>query len=584
MPDAQPHPDNGGDSISSLYPLSPLSLYAGMHPSSASQTKKGIGIVKSFKYAIGDTIHAFRDVTGKLLHADTVLAGYPKLQKSEILYKPANTRKELTERLHHYFDGAALAGLMAKMDTDPKNQQKVIRAYVQAILQDIFPYITCYRETGALVNFDYPKDYDDLERQIMELIEGIEDASHDRIFDLLGLFGEVQPMEFRRMQEEIDNLQQELSGLDENDPKRAAVMAEYKEKYPAYMELYKSVYESKKEIFEIFRSAAEKVRKDVAFLLHSELRERGIGSDIYTLGGYYGEGGIGAVHSCRINGRDVAVKLHHPDSKLKTAGRNKLITATASSPYLVRYYGSLGVHDDQIGKNKRELDVFEEVKEGMNLSDYMALYEPIKTNNPENPALKAFFGSIFLPFLKGVKALHENKLMHRDLKPENVMIVKDPGNQQFGGISALKITDYDLAAEEDGNTDIQGGISGSPQYMSPEQWRNAPDMTRKSDIFSLGMILYNLLGGILPTTITGIYAKISEGDLDVNSLNVPENVKKVITLCLRKNPDDRPDIDRLISYTEALSMGMDPISGPDIGLYEYDEMVVEEGGAEQFAA
>jgi serine/threonine protein kinase len=100
---------------------------------------------------------------------------------------------------------------------------------------------------------------------------------------------------------------------------------------------------------------------------------------------------------------------------------------------------------------------------------------------------------IFLQVLEGVGFAHEHGVIHRDLKPSNIFL------EQVRGRRVVRILDFGIAkvANDEGRpTTRTGSRMGTPQYMSPEQIRGAADVTPRSDIFSLGVTLYELATGL----------------------------------------------------------------------------------------
>lgn len=131
---------------------------------------------------------------------------------------------------------------------------------------------------------------------------------------------------------------------------------------------------------------------------------------------------------------------------------------------------------------------------------------------------------------------HENGIIHRDIKPGNVLVDHDSG---------VLLTDFGIAqAAEDINVTSQGMLVGTPAYMSPEQAQGFP-ATAQSDIYSLGVVVYELLTGTTPfphrTPHAVLLGHISEPPLPVHDRNsdlTPE-MSAVIGKALAKSPEDR---------------------------------------------
>ena len=113
----------------------------------------------------------------------------------------------------------------------------------------------------------------------------------------------------------------------------------------------------------------------------------------------------------------------------------------------------------------------------------------------------------FIPFAKKLKIItdvcagldhaHEKGVIHRDIKPGNIRI------NRYGD---AKILDFGLARLESADASRTTGVIGSPYYMSPEQWRGQRDLDRRSDLFSVAAVLYELITYIRPFEAEGITA------------------------------------------------------------------------------
>jgi hypothetical protein len=133
---------------------------------------------------------------------------------------------------------------------------------------------------------------------------------------------------------------------------------------------------------------------------------------------------------------------------------------------------------------------------------------------------------------------HKQQVVHRDIKPANLMY--DPATD------ILKITDFGIARLSDSGSTRTGIILGTPSFMSPEQLEGRT-VTGRSDLFSLGVSLFQLLTGQLPFTadsMTGLMQQIAEAPhppLRAYRPDLPVCVQSVIDRALAKNPDERYD-------------------------------------------
>lgn len=137
----------------------------------------------------------------------------------------------------------------------------------------------------------------------------------------------------------------------------------------------------------------------------------------------------------------------------------------------------------------------------------------------------------------GLAAAHEQGLVHRDIKPANILLEN--------GVERVQITDFGLArAIDDASMTRSGVITGTPQYMSPEQ-AHGDTIDRRSDLFSLGSLIYFMLTGRSPfraETTMGVLNRIGNDEpRSVRSINadVPEWLEQIVMKLLEKQPSDR---------------------------------------------
>ena len=142
--------------------------------------------------------------------------------------------------------------------------------------------------------------------------------------------------------------------------------------------------------------------------------------------------------------------------------------------------------------------------------------------------------SIAIQVAMGLEAAHNNNIIHRGIKPQNIMISKD---------GKVKVTDFGIAKAATSNT-ITSNVMGSVHYTSPEQARGGYS-DAKSDIYSLGITLFEMLTGRVPfngDTTVAIAIKHIQEELptpaDFNE-EIPISVEKIVLKCCQKSPDRR---------------------------------------------
>lgn len=258
----------------------------------------------------------------------------------------------------------------------------------------------------------------------------------------------------------------------------------------------------------------------------------------YQLEKRLGQGGMGVVFKARhiFLKTAHAIKVILPDlvgndPMLVTRFRQEALAAAA-----IRHQNIIAVTDFGVARGTMPFLVMEFV-EGKSLHDILVAEGAL-------PPTKAL--DIMAAIGAGMAAAHRQNIVHRDLKPLNIMM------QNGAPISeAVKILDFGLAKIKSGEllgSFVQAktsGLMGSPFYMAPEQWSDEePDV--RADIYSLGVILYQMLGGDVPFKGTGIpsimkkHLTAAPPTFSSLGVNVPPAIEAVVRHALEKDADNRP--------------------------------------------
>jgi len=148
---------------------------------------------------------------------------------------------------------------------------------------------------------------------------------------------------------------------------------------------------------------------------------------------------------------------------------------------------------------------------------------------------------IFIQIAGALEAAHEQGIVHRDLKPENIMVMRAGKQNEF-----VKVLDFGIAKVKNAAAKITqtGLVFGTPHYMSPEQAAGQP-VDHRSDIYSLGVIMYQVLAGELPFAAETLMALMTKHmfepapSLRDGGHKVPSSLDAIVGRCLQKKPELR---------------------------------------------
>ena len=268
----------------------------------------------------------------------------------------------------------------------------------------------------------------------------------------------------------------------------------------------------------------------------------------WEIGGLLGEGGMGAVYRAlqRSLKRRVALKVLSPnlaaDNRLlQRFEQEARISSTLSSPNIVHVYAA-GEWD---GNHFFAMEFVEGTD----------LYDIIKARKDENRPFKPEEAADYiLQAARGLSEAGKYGIVHRDIKPPNLMVTKQ---------GLVKIADFGIVKVlGESQLTMEGQAVGTPSYVSPEQGRGEATVDQRSDLYSLGVVFYELLCGRKPfdgsTPNALIYQHCFEEPPLPKSLNpdISDEYQAVVLRCLQKKIENRyQDADALVKDLEDIRNG-----------------------------
>ena len=248
-----------------------------------------------------------------------------------------------------------------------------------------------------------------------------------------------------------------------------------------------------------------------------------------------GEGGMGAIYlASHVGlGRDVAIKFLHAElvSRDEVVGR---FYREAQAAAAIRHKNIIEVFDVGVSPQGEPFLVMEYL-EGESLAGLL------KRAGPLNLGAAC---AVMEPVLQALHAAHRKGIIHRDLKPDNIFLA-----YQQGEPPVVKIIDFGISKFAQGEFDKwrtkTGSVMGTPAYMSPEQARGSAGLDHRTDIYSMGTILFEMLTGALPFAGSNFAEYLSAMLIDDPRApqsvcaGFPAEAEPLVRKALAKNPDQR---------------------------------------------
>lgn len=227
-------------------------------------------------------------------------------------------------------------------------------------------------------------------------------------------------------------------------------------------------------------------------------RDRLVGTTIlnrYAVDGVLGDGGMGVVYSARDTGTNIryAVKVLRAEYSAEEDlvvrfEQEARAAASINNPHIVEIYDWGSLPD-----NSRFFVM--EYLEGRSLGDVLARMPKPSGSDRRQPMSEEFTIHLAVQICEGLGAAHAIGVVHRDIKPDNFHIVRKADEPYF-----VKILDFGIAKVQNSKAQRTrtGSVFGTPHYMSPEQASGDRNIDHKTDIYGLGILMYEMATGKVP--------------------------------------------------------------------------------------
>jgi len=247
----------------------------------------------------------------------------------------------------------------------------------------------------------------------------------------------------------------------------------------------------------------------------------------YTVVNEVGRGSTGIVYLSHdaYYGRDVAIKVYNMDAgsdEERARIARKMFLSEAHLVGMLQHPNILPIYDAG-EENGHCYIVTEHIHGARTLASYCRADNLLRIDDVVELVYKC---------AKALHYAHSRGVIHRDIKPSNIMLTQD---------SDIRIIDFGIALVQDSEISRIEGIAGSPSYMSPEQVQSL-ELTNKSDLYSLGAVMYELLTGSRPFRAGNLQKLLHQivyatpPPIHTLRKEIPEEIENVVAVALQKDP------------------------------------------------
>ncbi len=260
-----------------------------------------------------------------------------------------------------------------------------------------------------------------------------------------------------------------------------------------------------------------------------------------------GKGGMGVLYRGfdPVLDREVAIKLMHADFSEDTEQMRPRFYREARAAAKLNHRNIVTIFE--FAEESNIPYIVMEFLRGTSLGGRMAMQPPLTIDDKLN---------VIAQLCDGLSYAHEQGVVHRDVKPDNVFLLED---------GSVKLLDFGIAKLTSSTLTRQGDVLGSASYMSPEQVGGSELVDGRADIFSTGVMLYELLCGRKPfegDSPTAVIVKILKEEptpIETHSQDLPPQLVAVVMKALQKNAQDRfPSAEALSRELQSIRKSLHP--------------------------